>query len=325
MADEKVAPLGSAVPEDALPDGDAPFKTVVEDEGSEKFTEALEESKEELGEGSEEAETSDAAEESSTSEKKTDEREEDEVSKILKSADKKDNVQKRIDQLTARLKTLEEENQKLKTQPSEKKDKVDPEYTEAQLKHAMKKAIEEGDHDLMFEIMEYREKRLEKSLVKRYEEAENAKLERQNQIDGEWKKVQTDYKTTWQDEQGKEIYNGAKRDLDLSHGDSLLYKVAYDLFNMQDEKGNFPYRVPGGQRMAVADALAAILKQKRLSPQDGKVKKLERSLSKERRKKGLSGSGSIEEDAPSRRPQTSDDTLAEVLEERQKYQTERGL
>jgi hypothetical protein len=143
-------------------------------------------------------------------------------------------------------------------------------------------------------------------------------------VNAEWEKVRVDYSNAWADDKGTEIYPGAKRDLDITAADSTLYRVAKDLYMKQDEQGNYIYRVPGGQRMAVADALAAILRHRKIQPQSGKVKQLERTLAKEKRKKSLAGSGSMEEDTALPKARTHQETLAEVLAERRKFQIERG-
>jgi len=321
MPDEKVA---APVAEDTegMPEGDAPFKSsVVMDEGMaapgpEAEVEAEAEA-EETEDAKPKAETSDA--EAGHDAEKADG--EDEVTQILKKADQKDNVQKRIDQLTARLKSLEEENTQLKGQKAP--ETQDKEYTEPQLRAAMKKAIEDGDADLIFEIMDYRVKKSEKDLVKRYQDAEKQRLESVNRINQEWEKVRVDYSNAWKGDDDKEIYPGAKGDLDIMSGESVLYRVAKDLYNQRDEQGNYIYRVPGGQRMAVADALAAILRHRKTQPQDGKVKKLERTLAKEKRKKSLAGAGSMEEEVTPK-AKSSQETLAEVIAERKKFQAERG-
>jgi len=315
--EEKAAPVAEDT--EGLPEGDAPFKSsVVMDEGMDAPAPEVEaeEAEADDAEAKPKAETSDA--EAGHDAEKTDG--EDEVTQILKKADQKDNVQKRIDQLTARLKSLEEENTQLKGQKPESKE---TEYTEPQLRAAMKKAVEDGDADLIFEIVDYRVKKSEKDLVKRYQDAEKQRIEATNRINQEWEKVRIDYSNAWQDEGNKEIYPGAQKDLDITSGDSTLYRVARDLYNQRDEQGNYIYRVPGGQRMAVADALAAILRHRKLQPQSGKVKQLERTLAKEKRKKSLAGSGSMEEEVLPR-AKSSQETLAEVIAERKKYQAERG-
>ena len=325
MPDEKVDSLAAAAAEDELlPEGDAPFKTAEKDEESSEdlIADAVDKGDKETSDDKK-SEASDAEAKPSDADEKKDDNE-DEVKQILKKTETKDNVQRRIDQLTARLKNLEEENSRLKSQPLSDS-KKEPVYTEQQLKSAMKVAIEEGDADLMFQVMDYQAKQIKKELTEKYEAAEKAKVESSQKVQLEWTKVVNDYAKAWEDDKGVEIYPNAQRELNIKNQESLLFKVAYDLYNTQDEQGNYIYRVPGGQRMAVADALAAILKQKKLQPQSGKVKKLERSLAKEKIKKSLSGSESTEEVETSKKIPSTADTLAEVIDERKQYQAERGL
>lgn len=298
---------------------------------AEAADEPIETSEMDEQEGSEpiaEEETSDSSDESSASEK-TDEAEEadeveesqDELKDILKESKSKgqDNVQKRIDQLTAQLKELKAENQKL--QGKEPTDK-EPVYTDAQLKSAMKKALEEGDSDLIWDIMDYRTKQVEKSLVTRYENEKKTAEERYKAINNEWQKVTMDYSRVWEDEKGREIYAGAKKDLDITNENSLLYKLAAELYTSVDEDGQRQYNTQGGQKAAVADALSAILRRKKLSPVDSEKKRLQRTLAKEKRKRSLSGLGSSEAEAHTqKRPLSEADKLAEYIAERKKHQS----
>lgn len=279
-----------------------------------------------------EEETSDASEESSTQEKTDDEGEEEvgeaeseeetELQKILKDGKGKDNVQRRIDQLTAQLKELKAENQKLQSKEPASKDPV---YTEGQLKAAMKKAVEEGDADLIWDIIDYKSKQTERDLVKRYEDEKRTTSESYQKINNEWQKVTMDYSRVWEDEKGREIYPGAKRDLDITSEKSLLYQLAADYYNSTDDDGSRSYAGQGGQKAAVADALSAILRRKKISPVDNDKKKLERQLAKAKRQKALAGAGSSEAESPASRgrPQTEADKLAEYIAERQDHRMKR--
>jgi hypothetical protein len=167
-------------------------------------------------------------------------------------------------------------------------------------------------------------KKSEKDLIRRYQEVENQRVQQESRTNQEWEKVRIDYANAWVDDKGSEIYPGAKRDLDITSADSTLYRVAKDLYMQRDEQGTYTYRVPGGQRMAVADALAAILRHRKIQPQSGKVKQLERTLAKEKRKKSLAGSGSMEEETSIPKSKSHHETLAEVIAERKRFQSERG-
>lgn len=296
-------------------------KTSVWDE-----TEAVAEENEETSEPLDETSASDKTDEAEEGESsESEEADEDgELKSLLKESKSKgqDNVQKRIDQLTAQLKELKAENQKLQSKsPADK----EPTYTDAQLKAAMKKAFEDGDADLVWDIMDYRNKQTEKSLVGRYEAEKKQAEEQYKSINNEWQKVTMDYSRVWEDEKGREIYAGAKKDLDITNEKSLLYQLAAELYSSTDEDGSRPYINRGGQKAAVADALSSILRRKKISPVDLDKKKLERSLAKEKKKRALSGVSSSEGDVSESRskPKTDNDRLAEYIAERKKHQYER--
>ncbi len=261
-----------------------------------------------------ESETSEAEEESSAP-LKTDE---DEVGELIKAKpEAKDNVQKRIDQLTAKLKQQEAELAQYKQKAPEVKG--EPEYTDAQLRKALADAMDKGDSDLVFEVMEYKAKKVERDLRKAYQEEISSKQVVAQKIAEEWHDVVTDYSKVWEDDSGKEIYPGASKDLDVTNGDSLLYRTAKALYERTPENGRNPYLQPGGQRTVVADALALILRKKKLS---GNEKKLERALSKEKRKKALGSGSAMESESPAKL-RTSKENLSDYMEERSKFLRER--
>jgi hypothetical protein len=278
----------------------------------------------------EEAEPSDAAAEPSPQQKideavaqvdKEAEGEVDAVDEFLPSEDKKkDNVQRRIDQLTAQLKEAKSEVAKLRdNKPVDKA----PEYSDAQLKAALKKAFDEGDHELAWEIIDYRNKKTEKNLIDMYENVQKENAQKQQAVVGEWNKVCNDYSKAWQDDSGSELYPGASKELSLGSESSLLYRLAMKFYRETvDDDGRPIYQVSGGQRMAVADAMAAILKKRKLSGQDNEKKRLERSLAKAKRKTATPSSASIDADAP-RRPRGESDKLADYMSERRKFLNER--
>lgn len=266
-----------------------------------------------------EAETSEAEEESSTPLKTdaTAEEAEDEVSELLKKPEPKDNVQKRIDQLTAEKKALQAQLDQYKTKAPETKG--EPEYTDAQLKKALNDAMEKGDSDLIFEIMDYKAKKVERDLRKAYLDDVNSRQAAEQKIYTEWNDVVTDYSRVWEDEAGKEIYPGAANELDIKKADSLLYRTAKALMSRVDENGRNIYFRDGGQRIAVADALALILRRKKLT---GNEKKLERALSKEKRKKSLGSGSAMEVDIPAK-PKSHKENLSDYMEERKAFLNKR--
>ena len=272
-----------------------------------------------------EEEPSEASEEPSTSKEKKDGEEDsglDEVDELIQETSKKDNVQKRIDALTAKIKTLEEENITLKNVDLINKGK-DPEYTDAQLRVAYKKAFDEGDAALADEIQSYREKRLEERLIKKYEEAEKSKVEQVNRVQQEWGTVVNDF-SYLADQNEPEYYRGSHLDLNLKDPNSLLYKVALALYGIDDPHLRKVYQSPGGQRLAVADALARILRKKGNSPQDGEKKKLKRQLTREKMKHSLSGSNALDVEKTSKKPKSDKEEYDSYIEERKKFRQDRG-
>lgn len=251
--------------------------------------------------------------------------EESEADEILKETPRteedKSKVQVRIDRLTAELKSAREELNLLKNERAAKEGKT-PEYTDAQLRTALKKAMEDGDADLVWDIMDYRSKRQEEKLVKMYEDEKRAGSEIAKKINEEWVDIKSQYQK-YVDPKMPEIFPGSKEALNLEKENSLLYQVAMRLYwSNEPEKAKYYRGQPGGQRLAVADALTAILA--KYVSKGGKTRKVERQLLKEKRKKNIVGEGSLEtEEKPSRQLSDSE-RLEEVIEERRKFQTERG-
>jgi len=319
MADEvKVAPVTEAPVEDALPEGDAPFKSTVEAtvepseeaESTEKVSDEAEEIAAAITPGEEET----AKEELS------------EVDKILKEAESEEtpNVQRRIDKLTAEKKALEERLAKVEAQQATKDGKL-PKYTDDQLKVALKKGIEEGDSNLVWDIMDHIRKQTKQDLIEMYEGEKRQYTERQQKIDGEWKETVNAY-GKYADTKVPEIWSNSHKDLDLKNGTSMLYQIAMALYwNKDPEKAQYYQGQPGGQKLAVADALTYLLRTKAGKKSDTKVKSLTKQLTKERMKKSPVSGGPSGEEKVSRAPQTEEDRLAEVIAERKAYQVERGV
>ena len=310
--------------EDALPQGDAPFKS------TEKVTEEpdVESSGEAQGEGDEAAKI--AAEITPGSEEKPEEgieeeaSEVDEVLKTPKTEDEKAKVQQRFDKLTAELKTLREELAAAKQGKKSEEVKATPKkYTDEQLASAMVKAVEDRDPGLMLEIMKEQRRNIQDELVEMYNKDKNAASEQAKVIQDEWDETVDAYKD-YADTKVPAIYPGSHKDLNLTDGTSLLYQVALKLYTSEDPvKAKYYRGQRGGQKLAVADALAKILAMK--AGKGGNSKKLERQLLKEKRKKSVvSGSPGGEEKSPSR-PMTPAETLQDVIEERRKYKEERSI
>ena len=73
--------------------------------------------------------------------------------------------------------------------------------------------------------------------------------------------------------------------------------------------------------MAVADAMNAILKKRKLSPNQGKTKQLERSLAKAKRKASTPSSSSTEAEAP--RKKSGGSSLSDYMSERREFLNKR--
>lgn len=304
--------------EEYQPGGDAPFT-----ETTDKA--AAEAEKESADEGSEEAE--DIAKAITPGEAERAEPEpKDEVEEILaepKTGEDKSHVQKRINDLTREKKLLEERLTKLEQEKSTKEGK-EPEYTDAQLRTAMKKAMEEGDANLAMDIFDYRIKKMEDTLVKRYEDDKQGTYRQAKAIQDEWNDTVRAY-DKYIDPKAPEIYTGSRKDLSLRDASSLLYQVALALYTSEDpEKVKYYRGQPGGQKLAVSDALAYILSKKAGKGKDSEKELLKRQLLKEKRKKSPVSGGPGAEKAEVSRPHTDAERLEEFISERKKFQEERG-
>jgi hypothetical protein len=302
-----------------MPIGDAPFDT------TEKATDGAEsETAETTGKDEISTEAEEIADAIEPGEKaaEAESTDQDEVDRILKEANAEEstpNVQKRIDKLTAQVKALEAENQKLQT--GDKK-VVEKEYTQEQLAHAMMKAVQDDNPDLMRDVIDEIQKGVEKKLVKMYTEEKTVTEKQSQAIENEWKEV-TDAYSKYSDTKIAPIWPTSHKDLDIKSATSLLYQVAMALYHNQDPEKAAYYKQPGGQKLAVADALTHLLRTKAGKLNDPKVKKLEKQLTKERMKKSpVSGGPGAEGKGPAK-PKTVADTLKEVIDERKKFQDER--
>jgi len=321
MPEEKIETKATEAPveEEYMPEGDAPFT-----ETTDKATAEAE--KESAEEGSEEAkEIADAIKPGAVEDAEPAE-EVDEVEEILKpkTEEDKSHVQRRIDNLTAELKTAQAELNVLKGEKATRDGKT-PEYTDAQLRTAMKKAMDEGDADLAMDIQDYRLKKMEENLIKRYEEDKQAGVKQAQVIQEEWNQVAGAY-SKYADTKIQPLYPGSHADLDLKTHTSLLYQVAMALYWSDDpEKAKYYRSGPGGQKLAVADAFTYILSKKAgTKGKDSEKEKLKRQLQKEKRKKSIVSGVPGEETKTPRRPLTDTERLEEVIAERKKFQEERA-
>lgn len=246
----------------------------------------------------------------------------DEVEEILKepaTEDEKSKVQKRIDGLTAQLKTLQEENQRIRIQQDLKEGKK-PKYTVEQLGAALMKAVEDGDKVLATDILREVHNNIKDEMVQMYQDDLKRQREENEQVQTEWDQVTNGY-DKYRDPKN-ELYPGSSGDLNIRDASSLLYQVAMKLYASDDPELRKLYRRPGGQAKAVADALTMILQKKAgTKAKDIEKERLKKQLIKEKQKKSvIKGGPGMEKEPASLTPK---DVLAEVIADRKKYKTER--
>ena len=234
----------------------------------------------------------------------------------------KSNVQKRIDKLTFELKSLKAENEKIKAEKNDSAEKA--KFTPQQLGKALMKAVETGDESLAADVIGYLRKDIKEELVDMYE-GEKTKVQAQQQaIQKEWDETCSSY-DKYADPKTPPLYPNSKAELNLRDPNSLLYQVAMAKYWSQKPEDTQKYRVQGGQKLAVLDALTLILNKKAgSSVKDSEKEVLKRRLLKEKRKNSISGSGmSGDEDFIPAKPLTESERLSEAIEERKKYIEER--
>ena len=221
--------------------------------------------------------------------------------------DKKSGVQKRIDQLTARLRSVEEENEKLRQSSPTAKTQ---EYSENQLRTAMSKAMEDGDANLMWEIMDYRLKKERNEAVKEYQKEQEVVVEQRKKQQQEWLSVIEEY-SYLSDSDEPELYKGSHKDLNIGSRDSMVYKLAAKLYS--DPSKAERYGKYGGQRLAVSDAIRMILRKKNSKVTSKETKKLKRQLAKEKKKSTVSSGKAVksEKTTPAKANTSLEDYLAE--------------
>jgi len=262
-----------------------------------------------------------ADDDSSDSEEGTDEM--DSLLDDVQGEPKKDKVQRRIDRLTAEKKAAQErasslERELLQEKSTEKKKDSTVEYTKSQLASAMKKAMEDQDHDLMMEIMDYRVQQSEKSLIKQYEAEKNSVFEKQKKRQDEWVSIVTDYSRLSEADE-PELYPGSHKDLNINNSNSLLYRLANMLFT--DPKHRERYIGSGGQKQAVTDALLAILRKNKKPGATKETRRLKKALAKEKRKTSLGSSDSLKAESIQKKQLNESEKLSEYLKERKTLQS----
>jgi hypothetical protein len=263
----------------------------------------------------EEGDTSTALEDDATSETDDGELSLDDFDEPEEEEAKRTGFQKRIDKLFAEKKAAEERSRQLEERLSrlETKKEETPEYSEAQLRKAMAKAIEEGDANLMYEIVDYRIKKAKKEAI----EEERSRLkegeEKQKRHAQEWNTIVEEY-SYLSDPQEPELFSGSHSALNVSDQNSTVFKLATKLY--LDPERSDRYQKDGGQRLAVSDAVRMILRKKNAKVQSKETKILKRQLVKEKQKSSVASGRAVKGETSA--PVSSKTSLEEYMEERRK-------
>jgi len=152
----------------------------------------------------------------------------------------KEKVQKRIDKEVAKRKTLEEELAETRAELEKLKTHIKPEAkteadskrepTDAEVRAALKKAIEDGDVEFQVQITEYMADRKAKAeraaALKEVEESQKKQTEEAQRLQADWNSLVMDYIVY--DDKGN-IDNS--HELNLNNQNGQLYKTALALFN----------------------------------------------------------------------------------------------
>jgi len=282
----------------------------------EEETKGLGENQEEIQEPEKENEEPENAGEETPEPEKTDgkdseelEPEVDEIEELLKP--KKSGAEKRIDKLVAQLRAAEEKLAKLESQkPEEKKTK----YTRGQLSKAIKDAIENQDADLLMDAIDYRVKEERELAEKEIIANQQKHYQAQQAQTQEWQETLQDF-AELVDPNEPEMYVGAHEELDIKNQNSALFRLASNLYTNPENASK--YQKPGGQRLAVTDALTKILRVRQGKTAGSiKAKTLEKRLAKERRKTSLSGGRPPKEEEGPPRLMTDEERVDDYLKER---------
>lgn len=210
-----------------------------------------------------------------------------------------------------RAKILEEQINSA-TPPSKDSEAI----SEAELTKALKGFMEEGDEQGVLDIINYKQKQLEEKLVNQYESKRKQEREIAQKKQVEWNNIQKEYQP--------EAYDNPilieDDDFDIRKTKSGLYQRAEQIFVKKYAN------IDGGMTLAVKDAFNELLLDK-LNPKKSKKKKqemegLKNRLTKEQRKRSVSGGASSVEDAPAKVKASKDD-LADAIGERRKYTNDR--
>lgn len=229
----------------------------------------------------------------------------------------KEGTANRVEHLLGIIKDQNARIEKLESD-GPKEDSKKPKYTKAQLNKALATAIEEGDSVLLGDIMDYKVDQMREELRTEYRTEQKRISEANAQRSKEWNEVVANY--AYLSDLGEtQLYKGSHKELNLKNANSLLYRLSVQLYN--DPNRSSIYAVPGGQKLAVADALSMILKKRKGKPPTSQEsKKLNRRLAKAKRKTALGkGSPGAEKRTP-KKAMTPEQRLDDYIEERKKLQ-----
>lgn len=251
-------------------------------------------------------------EEDSNELEEEEEKEEDTALSNIKK--RKEFAQKKINKLLAKQHEFKEVEQQLRQKISDLETKVNKSadthekvYTEDQLKSAERKAINDGDLELLAEVHSERIKNLERNLVGRYEK------ERESQT-----KVTTEQQKEWSEILEK--YSSSDPDFNIDNKSGALYRTAKALY--EDAELKKDYAGKGGMYKAVSDAyleLTRLGKSKKKSP---KEKILERKLAKTKLKTKLGAGSGVKPDKNSSSNKDSS-SLDDYINEHRDYHEKR--
>ena len=238
---------------------------------------------------------------------------------------RKSGEQKRIDKLTAinhqkdeKITQLEDELALLKANatPAETTKTSKRVYTETELTAAWNKAYDDGDKELMNEIIKVREEQLADKLRQEYKAVQDAEKTVQKKNQENWTTIVDSFDYL----NNLELYPGSTKELSLADPNSLISQVAYALWMQHPD---YYQGKPNGQYLAVKDALNRIVTKRKTSSTSTKnteVKKLERKVSKLKKKTGGVGkTKSIkQENENSDKPKSDRQKLEEEIATRKK-------
>ncbi len=221
-----------------------------------------------------------------------------------------------------------EEKLNLLTQTQETKDEKTNtnELSDKQLASALQQFVDEGDFQGVMDIFDYKLDRMEKGIIKKYEQAEQEKIKSAQQSQVEWQTILREY--------SPEMYQNdvLKNDpsFDIRDNKSALYKLSDEIYTKGFKSGDSKYTRAGGMKAAVEEAFIRLLKEtktdgvkKSKSKTSDETEGLKRRLAKEHRKNTVNSGASSIEDSSAAKPKPVTDELADYIAERKKHKGER--